>query len=516
MSPVACLQETEPTREEKFQQLERVLADRRFRSSERNASFLRYIVEKAIDGKASEIKEIVIAMELYGRTSDYDPKVDSVVRVEASRLRSKLQSYYEQEGRFDPIRINVPKGGYVPQFEWVAVSGEQSEEPEPPVAAAEPPGMDVSPLPPRKFRFPPVLLWMLILELGLLISLWGWHRYNDQPGATAPPPEALIAWQEGNELLRQDPNNALPEHGAPQILERAIERYEFTVTKAPRFAKGWASLAEAYEYAFPYVGRDPALDQKRAEAAALRAVSLDSRLAAGHAMLALVRFYLQWDFAGAEAAYRRALELDPRNVYAVVEYADLLRETGRVELAAAEVRKARALQPALPILAIKEAEIHLDQHQPDAAITAATAAIRLTHDYRAAHVALGMALEVKGELEPALARYRKALEMHGLDRRALPAYGYLLGRMGRTKEAKAVIRQLEDMNSRIRNCAFQVAVVYSGLGEHEQVIDWLERAYRTHQVHLPFAAVDYRFQPLHRDPRFQAILGRLGLKPLHS
>ena len=97
-------------------------------------------------------------------------------------------------------------------------------------------------------------------------------------------------------------------------------------------------------------------------------------------MLALVRFYLRWDFAGAEAAYRRAIALDPRAAWAIVEFADLLRETNRLDEAAAEIRRARVLQPALPVLAVKEAELLLAQQRPEEAIAAATAAIGLKRD----------------------------------------------------------------------------------------------------------------------------------------
>jgi hypothetical protein len=107
-------------REEIIAHLRQILADRRFASAERNARFLRYVVETTLDGKASEIKETVIASEVYGRSSDYDPKADSIVRVEASRLRQKLRSYYENEGKPAGIRINLPSGSYVPSFERVS------------------------------------------------------------------------------------------------------------------------------------------------------------------------------------------------------------------------------------------------------------------------------------------------------------------------------------------------------------------------------------------------------------
>ena len=357
---------------------------------------------------------------------------------------------------------------------------------------------------------------LLLVGAGLALAWWPWPTNaidvtHAEVRRGDVHPEALAAWEEGNELLRQDPHSGVSSRGIPRTLDRAIERYELAVARSPQFPGGWASLAEAYEYASAFVGRQAAEDARRAEEAALRAIALDPTLPEGHAMLALVRFYLRWDFAGADVEYRRAIELDPRAAWAIVEYADLLRETDRLEQAAAEIRKARLLQPALPVLAIKEAEILLDQGRTDAAIATAAAAVELKHDSARAHVVLGTALEAKGDVAQALAHYRRALEMNAQDRRALPALGYLLGRIGRGDEARAILRRLEDLNERVRTCAYQVAVVHVGLGEHAQALDWLERAYQGRQMHVPFMVVDHRLEPLRESPRFQAIVRQLGL-----
>src|SRR5688572_14901956 len=120
MSTTKCSNNLEVAREKILEHLQTILEDRRFASAERNKRFLHYVVTCALDGRADEIKETVIGCEVYGRSSDYDPRSDSIVRVEASRLRQKLRSYYENEGRATPIRIHLPSGSYVPQFESVA------------------------------------------------------------------------------------------------------------------------------------------------------------------------------------------------------------------------------------------------------------------------------------------------------------------------------------------------------------------------------------------------------------
>jgi hypothetical protein len=96
--------------------LERILASAAFADSHRASSFLRFVVDRKLSGRTSEIKESVIAVEALGRPPSFDSKSDPTVRVEAGRLRDRLDSYYETEGRSDSVRIALPKGGYVPEF----------------------------------------------------------------------------------------------------------------------------------------------------------------------------------------------------------------------------------------------------------------------------------------------------------------------------------------------------------------------------------------------------------------
>lgn len=87
-----------------------------FARSERVSKLLRFLVERQLEGRAGELKESVIGVEVFGRKPDFDPKIDSTVRTEAVRLRARLSKYYATEGSQDPIVIELPKGGYVPSF----------------------------------------------------------------------------------------------------------------------------------------------------------------------------------------------------------------------------------------------------------------------------------------------------------------------------------------------------------------------------------------------------------------
>ena len=102
----------QPLRDE----VERVLSSSCFARSERLSKLLRHLVERQLEGRGSELKESVIGVEVFGRRPDYDPKVDSTVRTEATRLRARLDKYYSTEGSGSPTVIDLPRGGYVPSL----------------------------------------------------------------------------------------------------------------------------------------------------------------------------------------------------------------------------------------------------------------------------------------------------------------------------------------------------------------------------------------------------------------
>src|SRR5437899_650510 len=109
-----------PEAEAARRQLERLLENKLFARSEQLSRLLRFLVERHLEGRDQEIKECVIGVEVFGRDPDYNPKFDPIVRTEARRLRARLNEYYESEGKHDAIRIDLPKGGYVPVIQVAA------------------------------------------------------------------------------------------------------------------------------------------------------------------------------------------------------------------------------------------------------------------------------------------------------------------------------------------------------------------------------------------------------------
>src|ERR1043165_9750226 len=116
------------SREEILDQLERVVRSQAFHESESLRSFLSFIVNKVVDGEEDQINEYTIATDVFGRGKQFNPRIDSVVRVQAGRLRYKLHEYYSTEGKGDRILLELPKGHYKPVFSFLETNGSRQTE----------------------------------------------------------------------------------------------------------------------------------------------------------------------------------------------------------------------------------------------------------------------------------------------------------------------------------------------------------------------------------------------------
>ena len=149
--------------------LERVLASGHFDGADRQKKFLRFVVQKTLQGQAGDLKEYVLALEVFERPPSFNPRTDSIVRVEARKLRDNLKRYYQREGLEDPVRISMPKGSYVPIFETVRTEQRQ----------------------PAKRRLASLVLGGMVVLLLIGGGMWLWaHKGSNHAG---PPPVESIA-----------------------------------------------------------------------------------------------------------------------------------------------------------------------------------------------------------------------------------------------------------------------------------------------------------------------------------
>ena len=142
-------------------ELDRILASKGFASAGRLSRLLRYVVDKTIAGQSDELKEYAVGIEVFDRDASYDPRLDSIVRVEAGRLRSRLDEYYNAEGATAPIRISLPRGGYAAQFEVKHRPEALSEQ---------------TPATARSWTAWPLTVGLILAVAGMVVWLGGWNR----------------------------------------------------------------------------------------------------------------------------------------------------------------------------------------------------------------------------------------------------------------------------------------------------------------------------------------------------
>jgi TolB-like protein/tetratricopeptide (TPR) repeat protein len=158
-------------------QLDRIVSSQTFRTAEREKALLRYVVERTIQGRVGELKEYTIGVEAFERGDGFDPRRDTIVRTEARNVRRRLARYYEEEGQGDPVRIELPKGGYAPHFVETprlevepvvtaqGVAAQLVSEPAIPVEKPAPVA------PPAPFQLGPAQRWWLAAIAGAIVIL---------------------------------------------------------------------------------------------------------------------------------------------------------------------------------------------------------------------------------------------------------------------------------------------------------------------------------------------------------
>jgi len=162
------------------QQLDRVLQSPGFARNERMSRFLRFVVQRTVEGRSAELKETVIATEVFGRPPDYNPKQDAIVRTEAGRLRARLGEYYSTEGAGDPVVIELPRGGYVPAFRVPESTLREGPAPD------APPGSPRIIVPARRSRIRLAAALAGAATLLAMLGWWVWQR--DTPVTVAVLP----------------------------------------------------------------------------------------------------------------------------------------------------------------------------------------------------------------------------------------------------------------------------------------------------------------------------------------
>jgi Tfp pilus assembly protein PilF len=254
----------------------------------------------------------------------------------------------------------------------------------------------------------------------------------------------------------------------------------------------------------------------KARQAAKKALEIDQELGEAHGALAHILFGYDWDHRAAEKEYLRALELNSNNAVTLRDYALYLLHTGRPDESLRQIQHALELDPLSSDARHSMARIYMDRREFDSAVAQSRRVIERDPTHYMAYSVMGDSLTGKQLYPEAVAALEKACTLSGRNPLPLASLGYALGAMGATSEAEKILRELVEMSGRRYVSPHYLAVVCMSLGKNEQAIAWLERAYQERSLWLVSIMSDFRFDSLRSDPRFSALLKRIGFTVTHT
>lgn len=599
-------------------QLGRVLKSKTFAGAGRQAQLLRFIVQRVADGELEPAKEYTIAVDVFARGEDYNPQIDSLVRVEAAKLRSRLAKYYETEGKEDPIRIEIPRGAYAPIFHeqappprrdlpsrrWLVYAGgtgaamiaaaiflrpraRSVPTPAPPVSIAVLPFADLSPGLDQAFFCEGVteelthalgrtsglrvrsatsssrygggnvdikkvgeeLNVQAVLEGSVrregnhirltaqLIETRGgihlWSETYDRETTDVLEVQREIAVAIAREFhieLTGDRRALVRPHspdidayqfylraahlaakGDPQSVAQAVEHYRMALAEDSKYALAWAGLSLAYATLFDLdVGPWQEILANCREAA-LKSASFAPELAESQQAMGRYLLYGEWDWNGAAAAFRKAMELDLSYIEARYEYARTLNLIGRHDEAIDVLRRGIELDPTSNKLLIELGNSYIKARRYDEAAEPLALARRLVKRSVGYSTMLGMLAIGREQYTEAISHFEEAIQINPELIWPQAYRGYCYAKLGQVAEASVVLKKLEGTASNRALPEFEIGVIYAGLGQTDRAFEWLERAYRRRSSAIAKIQVDIRTQSLRHDPRFVSLLKRMRL-----
>jgi serine/threonine-protein kinase len=293
--------------------------------------------------------------------------------------------------------------------------------------------------------------------------------------------------------------------------QKAIEYFQQAINKDQKYALAYTGLADTYFALGEQSMRPPAEVYPVANTAATSAISLDETLAEAHTSLAYIKLRYDWDWAGAEQEYSRAIGLNPNYAPAHQGYAYYLISKGRTEEALAEIGKAQQLDPLSPNTNADHGEFYYFARRPDEAVAQLQKAVELDPNFVRAHFLLGRAYAQKGQCGEALAEFQRAKDLDRDSLEMLGATGLGYAWCGQKDQARKVLDQLLEMSKYRYVSPHLIAVIYAALGDRDKGFEWLDKAFEQRFGPLIYLKVNPIWDGLRSDPRFLDRLRRVGL-----
>lgn len=294
----------------------------------------------------------------------------------------------------------------------------------------------------------------------------------------------------------------------------AMDYFQQAIDRDPSYAAPYSGLADCYVLfgsSFDVGGLAPSEVQPKAKSAALKALELDSSLSDAHNSLAYVKLTYDWDWQGAEAEFKRSLQLSPGYAHGHHWYAHLLLSAGRRDEALEESNRALELDPVSPIINLHLGWHYLYTKQYDRALEQLAKTLELDPNYALAHWYRGLAYEQKKMYREALREMNRAKDLLPGNLAVQSDIGHVYAISGDKSSAERVIAELKNESGRRYVNQYELALIYVGLGQNDHAFESLDRAYREHSDQLIYLAVDPRLDSIRSDARFTELVRLVGI-----
>jgi TolB-like protein/DNA-binding winged helix-turn-helix (wHTH) protein/Tfp pilus assembly protein PilF len=296
----------------------------------------------------------------------------------------------------------------------------------------------------------------------------------------------------------------------PNSLKKAQAYFEESIQKDPDFALAYAGLADTYVYLAFAGALQKDYAYRSAKEALAKALELDDSIGETHDTLGVLSSEFDWDWDTADREFNRAIALAPSYSCAHEDRATFLALIGRRAEAIAEITKIDQLDYGFSAAHTESATYYELRDYPDL-IEASRRALLLDPKDWYQHYTLGVGYEGTGKVQEAIPEYQKAIQMSG-GPQSVVALAHAYSVVGEKGEAEKILRDLERKSKQTSASPYTMATIYAGLGENDKAFDFLEKAYSEKSFDISFSLKsDLVLDGLHRDPRFQNLLGRMGL-----
>ena len=294
-------------------------------------------------------------------------------------------------------------------------------------------------------------------------------------------------------------------------LKKGLDYFQQAIEKDPAYALAYVGLANSYAVLASYGGLLPKDAFLKARAATIKALEMDDMLADAYVSMAIIRWEYDLDPIAAEKDFRQAIKINPGLAIAHKSYAEVLSSWGRHGEAIKEIKLAQELDPLSLVISTTAGIIYYHSHNYDRAIKEIREVLEKEPNFIPAHAYLGMSYIQKGMYENAVSEFQVSVMLSSRSPLYIAGLAHACAVAGKREEAHKMIEELKELSKKIYVPAFSMALIYTGLDEREEAISWLEKAVEERYYQVTNIKVDPRFDSLHSDSRYKALLKKMGL-----